>query len=328
MRVTFALLADFALAHPDGKLYVTGGGLHQLVVGQLPALHPRISLALEVEFAPSERGSAHTVVIQAVDPTGESFIKPALLSVALAAPTIQVAPPHTQLVYNMQNLTFHREGEYVFSVSIGGQEQARLPLRVTLVPGSSTELSTLLQLLQEGFTAFGAKDLENAEQRFRAVIEAMPSLGVAHNNLGFVLLAKGQVEDALAAFNRSEEVGFERPELVEANIACCHYLLGNTAASFALFENCLNARSFTSAAILNGISGDRLFIASLPSAGAYTQLMALNAAWSALRAGKPEIAKARAAMAAGLVGIASDQALTDALEELKAEIRRGNAPTR
>lgn len=170
--------------------------------------------------------------------------------------------------------------------------------------------------LFQGFAAFSVNDLENAERNLRAVVEATPRSEIAHNNLGFVLLAEGQVEQALAAFKRAEKMGADCLEQIEANMACCHYLLGNATASSALFENCMNARSFVAAGILYGISGDHLFLASVPLAAAYTQLMALNAAWSALRAGKPEIARTRAAMATGLLGLASDQALTDSLEEL------------
>ncbi len=320
MKVTVAMLADFALAHNDRKLYITGGGIHELTFGHLPGVQPRISIALEVEIETSEQGIPHTVLIEASDPSGRPFIKPEPFTVALPTTSMPPAGNHVPIVYNMLNLTFHDEGDYTFSISVDGQPGATLPLRVSLVPGSATELSALLQLLQQGFTAFTANDLETAEHNFRAVIEAMPSLGVAHNNLGFVLLATGRFDDALAAFNRAGETGFDRLELLQANIACCHYFLGNPAASLALFEGCLNARAFSGPSILHGISGDGLFLVSLPSAGAYTQLMALNAAWSATRAGKTDDAHKLMTMAQSLVEISADQPLTDALGQLEEEL--------
>jgi hypothetical protein len=81
----------------------------------------------------------------------------------------------------------------------------------------------------------------------------------------------------------------DRLELLEANIASCYYLLGNAEASLALFENCLNARSFSGASVLHGLSSDGLFLVSLPSAGAYARLMALNAGWSAMRVGRKDL---------------------------------------
>lgn len=193
------------------------------------------------------------------------------------------------------------------------------PARPNAAP--EAEWRTRSELLQ-GFAALSGKDLDLVEENFRTIIEATPGRGIAHNDLGFVLLAKGQVEDALAAFKRAEALGSDRPELIEANLGCCQYLLGNPTASSALFENCLNARSFQRSGILYGISDDRLFLVSVQSAAAYTQLMALNAAWSALRAGNLELAATRATSATWLGGWASTQAMTDSLEELKSQLGR------
>lgn len=318
-----AVLADFALAHDDGKLYITGGGLHQLTFGKLPAVYPRISLALEVEFAPAERTSAQTLLIQATDPAGQAFIKPELLSVALAPALVPLGASHAPIVYHMQNLTFQQEGEYVFTVSIGAEQMVSLPVRATILPGLATELSAMIDLLQQGFTAFGARDLDTAERLFRSVIETMPSFAMAHNNLGFVLLEKGQVSGALAEFQKAGETGFDRLELLEANMGCCHYLLGDVAASLALFDSCLNARSFSGGSILHGIGGDQLFLVSLPSAGAYTQLMALNAGWSAFRVGNRDIASRRLEIASSLVEVATTPALKESMNKLHSELTAG-----
>lgn len=175
------------------------------------------------------------------------------------------------------------------------------------------------QLLKE-FGALDANDLENAERTARAVIGQMPTYGMAYNTLGFLLLGRGLARDALDAFQRAEKLSPDRLELIEANMASCHYLLGNAAASSALFDNCLNVRSFTQGGILHGISGHRLFLVSVQSQDAYKQLMALNAGWSALRAGRAETAESFAAIAAGLMGIGTDLDVAASLDELKAEI--------
>lgn len=320
MKITLAVLADFALAHADGKLYITGGGLHQLTFGKLPAVFPRISLALEVEFSPAERASTQTLLIQAADPAGQAFIKPELLSVAPTPTLVPVRASHVPIVYHMQNLTFQHEGEYVFTVSIGTEQMVSLPLRATILPGLTTELSAMIDLLQQGFTAFGARDLDTAEGLFRSVIEAMPSFAMAHNNLGFVLLDKGQVDEALVEFQKAGETGFDRLELLDANMGCCHYLLGNPAASLYLFDGCLNSRSFSSGSILHGIGGDNLFLVSLPSAGAYTQLMALNAGWSAFRAGQRDVAMRRLEIATSLVDMTTTESLKDSMSKLQSDL--------
>jgi tetratricopeptide (TPR) repeat protein len=320
VRVTLALLADYALAHDDGKLYITGGGLHQLRFGRLPAIYERLCLALEIQFDPSEFGAAHVFAIDATDPLGQPFLKPAVLTVTSPPASIQTSSNRTQLVYNMLNLTFQHEGEHIFNVHVGAEVQAALPLRVAVVPGTSTEMSALLHRVAEGFAAFGASDLDAAEEHFRAVTETMPSLAVAHNNLGFVRLTKGKVEEALATFKKAQETGFDRPELLEANMACCYYLLGVPAASLALYENCLTARSLVGTSVLHGLSSAGPFLVQLPSAAAYARLMALNAGWSAWRAALPEKARNYLGMALGLTGIPADERLVQAMEELRANL--------
>ena len=75
MRVLFAFLADFALAHPDGKAYVIGGGVDTVYAAQLPAVHPQISLIAKIEFTPRECGRQHTVEVHGVDADGQPFIQ-------------------------------------------------------------------------------------------------------------------------------------------------------------------------------------------------------------------------------------------------------------
>jgi len=88
-----------------------------------------------------------------------------------------------------------------------------------------------------------------------------------------------------------------------------------------LFESCLNARSFNRVAVLYGLSSDGLFLVSLPSAGAYTRLMALNAGWSAMRAGRNDLAGQYMGIALGLMAIPAEEKLTQAIEELRAQLQ-------
>jgi tetratricopeptide (TPR) repeat protein len=323
VRLTLAFLADFALAHPDGKLYVTGGGLHQLRFAALPGIYPYMSLALEVQFDPTERSVFQAVDIEVLDPRGEAFLKAPALSVGLPPSSIEVTGSHAQLVINWHNLTFHHEGQYVFNVRIGTGPRTSIPLEVVLDPGSATSISAVHQTLEQGFAAFTAGDLDAAEQRFRAAIDAIPTLGVAHNDIGFVQLTKGLVEEALISFNRALETGFDRLELLEANMACCFFRLGNYEASLALFQNCLSIRSFSGGAVLHGLGPQGLFLVSLPSAGTYTRLMGANAAWSAHRAGRDELAERFLAMAEGIVGLPEDPGLSVAMSALRSELQRG-----
>jgi len=59
VKITVAMLADQALAHPDGKLYITGGGIRSLNVTTLPARYGQLALALQLVFGPDEVGNQH-----------------------------------------------------------------------------------------------------------------------------------------------------------------------------------------------------------------------------------------------------------------------------
>jgi hypothetical protein len=132
MRVPFAFLADFAVAHPDGKIYVIGGGWDTIVAGSLPATHPHLSLVVKFEFAPAECGRQHTVTIHPLDADGVPFLQVTTMQV-----TPQKNPRHprlpvgVQFVVNIQGLMLTKEGEYSFSVLVDGQEATSIPLRVT-----------------------------------------------------------------------------------------------------------------------------------------------------------------------------------------------------
>jgi hypothetical protein len=131
MRLLFAFLADFALAHPDGKAYVVGGGVDTLYAAQLPAKHSHISLIVKIEFTPRECGRQHTVEVHGLDADGEPFIEPTAMQLTpernAAGPTL---PTGFQFVLNVQNLELPSEGEYAFSVVVDGTEFASVPLRV------------------------------------------------------------------------------------------------------------------------------------------------------------------------------------------------------
>ncbi len=291
MRLTLAMLADFALAHPDGKLYITGGGLHSLQVGEFPATHPHVSLALELYAEPTDAGRAHTVLIQAHGPSGEVFIAPTLLSAPSSSP-ISADPQFVQFIFNMSEIVFPQAGVYTFAIDVDDIRQAEVALRVTQGVGvqleSTAEAATLLA---RGYESFASGDLLAAEEQFRSAIEITPQFSMAHNNLGFVYLANGQVERALASFNRARELRFGRLELLDANCACCYYLLDNYSAALPLFETSLANGVFVGSSVLFGICRSDLFLVHLPSASAYSALMALNAGWTALRMGQLEISR-------------------------------------
>jgi hypothetical protein len=134
MKLQFAFLADFALAHPDGKLYVLGGGFDTLDAAVLPARHPHLSLVMNFQFAANETGRSYAIEIRPQDSTGAPFLQVMTIEASpqrnLQAPT---SPVTFQSVLNFQGVQLRTAGEHTFSIVVDGQELAAVPLRVTKI---------------------------------------------------------------------------------------------------------------------------------------------------------------------------------------------------
>lgn len=232
-KVLIALLADFALAHPDGKFYITGGGIETLRFASFPAAYPHLSLALKIEFGPGARTQQHIIEVRPTGPQSEPFARRLTVSYApIAGGGPQPDEPTTvQFVYNVDNVSFPVEGPYQFAVVVDGHEAVIVPVRARLSPEAEGPTAdwqtTMAEKLQSGFDAFNRGEKETAERIFRELVSEFKGAAVAHNNLGFVLLATGRAGEALESFKRAGELAFERPELLDANTACCLYLSQN-----------------------------------------------------------------------------------------------------
>lgn len=136
MKLQFAFLADFALAHPDGKLYVLGGGFDTVYVPDLPVRHPHLALVLSLRFDASECGRSYVIEIHPKDGRGASFFPTATVQANPQrnpqAPTLAVA---FHSVVNFQGVPLKVPGEHLFSLLVDGRELAAIPLRVIGVDG-------------------------------------------------------------------------------------------------------------------------------------------------------------------------------------------------
>jgi len=185
-------------------------------------------------------------------------------------------------VSNMTNVTFPAPCDYVFAVSIDGTRvhDAHLLLHLSGGPVPADVL------LMDGYHAFAEGDADRAERIFRDVVERYPNAPGGHNNLGFVLLSKGDAATALASFTKARELGYELTEVSYANYGTAVYLVGNYDLAVRLFEYCLQ-QVFRGVATLFVINESKVFPIELHSASEYVALMTLNAAWSALKSGDP-----------------------------------------
>lgn len=291
MRIPLALLADHASAHQtDGKLYVIGGGIKALAFAVFPGIQPQLSLALGIEVAPGELGVDHTLTIESHGPTDEAVSRPVSVTFSVPPDKDRSKPGYFHFVSNMADVGFPAEGDYIFAVAIDAEQLAEITVRAERSDdaklladmAAQTEAS---QLLGDGYEAFNRGDASAAEAAFRSLVDRFPRIAGGHNNLGFVLLARGEAAAAWAAFSRAKELGYPQNEIGDANMACALYLAGDAAGALRGFVDCLQTHIFSTPATLFGIGASGLFPVVLASAAEYASLMALNAAWSARGAG-------------------------------------------
>jgi hypothetical protein len=112
------------------------------------------------------------------------------------------------------------------------------------------------------------------------------------DSLGFILLGKGDAIGARTAFATAKELGYGQDEILDANLACATYLLGDYATAAREFTTSRDTHVFRAPATLFAIGPTGLFPIEVGSAAAYAALMSLDAAWSAHRAGDEALAAA------------------------------------
>jgi hypothetical protein len=291
MRIPLALLADYATAHQtDGKLYVTGGGVRSLPFAVFPAIQPHLALALGIEVGPAELGRDHTLTIEASGPTDEAIFRPVSVTFTVQPGKDPTKAGYFHFVSNMDNVSFPAEGDYAFLIAIDAEQLERVEVRAERSSDAqrAIEANALPEanaLLRDGYAAFNRGDTADAEAMFRTLAARFPKVADGHNNLGFVLLAKGDAAAALEAFAEARQLGYLQNEINDANVACALYLSGDAAAALRVFTDCLQTHVFRTPATLFCIGPSGLFPVELKSAADYASLMALNAAWSAQSAG-------------------------------------------
>jgi hypothetical protein len=314
MRIPLALLADHASAHQtDGKLYVIGGGIKVLPFAVFPAIQPQLSLALGIEVAPDELGMDHTLTIESRSPMDEAVSQPVSVTFSVLPGNDPSRPGYFHFVSNMDNVGFPVEGDYVFAIAIDAEQLAQITVRAERSDDAKLAAEVAAQtqagkLLAAGYEAFNRGEVDAAEAAFKILVDRFPNLPGGHNNLGFVLLARGEATAALEAFTKAKQLGYPQDEIGDANVACALYLAGDAAGALRGFVDCLQTHIFSTPATLFGIGASGLFPVVLASAAEYASLMALNAAWSAAGAGDASAAARYLASArAGELSLEGDE---------------------
>jgi hypothetical protein len=131
MEVTLAVLADYANVTKEGKLNVMGLFTH-INARALPYLHPQMLLVWEAEAGPAEWETRKDVEIKLLDEAANQ-----ILSVRgnLEVPGGEPGKPvRINSLMGFNNVKFDAEGDYVFSILIGGETKKNVSFRVSYTP--------------------------------------------------------------------------------------------------------------------------------------------------------------------------------------------------
>ncbi len=71
MELDYVVLADVASQRPDGKIDLHGVGWDTVYAASIPAVHPRMDLAMRFLLSPQELETSHRVVVALMGPDSE-----------------------------------------------------------------------------------------------------------------------------------------------------------------------------------------------------------------------------------------------------------------
>jgi hypothetical protein len=135
MKADFALVAEYASAPPDGKLYVIGGAIRRVASPTFPSILPNLSLVVSLRVPPAECGINHQLQLAFLDPDGEQLMAPPPFTINAAPnPDSKSLPAFVNIVANVGGLPLPRSGDYAFSLVWAGQEIASVGFTAVVGP--------------------------------------------------------------------------------------------------------------------------------------------------------------------------------------------------
>jgi hypothetical protein len=136
MKLVFAMLADAAVALPDGKVDIQGGGINVLRAVSLPAIHPRLTLVVKVAAEPGDRSREAALLLEGFTPDREQWLTPTPIALHWKKPAKAGRSAEHLIVVNLPMLLLLKYGEYTIRLSSGDEELVTLPLFVDLIEPS------------------------------------------------------------------------------------------------------------------------------------------------------------------------------------------------
>jgi len=128
MDVTVSVLADYANVSQDGKLNIMGI-FQEINTPVLPFVLPQMYLVLSFSAGPAEFGTARDVRIVLLHSDGKEVLR---LNAQMQVPgAIRLGSrAYINEAIGLAGVTFERPGDYGFSILVGDDEKATVPLHV------------------------------------------------------------------------------------------------------------------------------------------------------------------------------------------------------
>lgn len=132
MDVRFAHLCDYASISREGKLSVMGI-FSNINVGELPARHPFMCLAFELELSYAEFGRKHTVEIKGVDADGGNQFLTMKGEMVINAPEQprRGERPRIGQIMQLHNMQFKRTGAHDIHIFVNGDLKQTVTFLIT-----------------------------------------------------------------------------------------------------------------------------------------------------------------------------------------------------
>ena len=133
MNVVFAVLSDAANVSQEGKLNILGN-FANINATKFPVRHPQMQLVLRMEASPAEVRAEKNMEVAMIDADGERI---ASFNADFTVPEPKVAGEMVQMqtILSLRDTVFPKPGRYAIHVLINGNEEARVPLTLTLKEG-------------------------------------------------------------------------------------------------------------------------------------------------------------------------------------------------
>ena len=141
MKITLAVLADYANVSQEGKLNIMGV-FDRILAPSVPISHPEMRLVLRMEVEQAELGRDQSIEIQCMDEDGDDLLR--------IEASVTVSKETDSLIFNnildMKGLTFNKFGGYTFSVFVNNDLKKQISFDVVdsgnrqpTLPGTEVE---------------------------------------------------------------------------------------------------------------------------------------------------------------------------------------------